>query len=89
VVNGLGQFVTKSYDKKPATQGVKVKAVKKAAKKMPAFLEKKTGERYKSKADMKKHEKGESKAVMAREYGKKAAVKKVVGKMSDYITEQE
>lgn len=54
-MSGLGQFVTKSYDKTPVKQGAKVKkSVKKAAKKMPAFLEKKTGEQDKSKASVKK-----------------------------------
>lgn len=39
-------------------------------------IEKATGEKYTSKAAMKKHEKGESKAEMKKEYGKpKAAAK--------------
>ena len=49
-MSGLGIFVTKSYDKKPSTQGAKVnmpykKTDKKSAKKMPAFLEKKMGKK--------------------------------------------
>ena len=34
------------------------------------IIEKKTGEKYASKAAMAKHEKGESKAEMKKEYGK-------------------
>lgn len=55
-------------------------AAKKPAKKMPAFLEKKTGERYASKAAMKKHEGKESMSVMSKEYGKKTAAKKMAAR---------
>lgn len=48
-------------------------AAKKPAKK--GFVEKSTGEKYSSKAAMKKHEKSESKAERIKEYGK-AGVKK-------------
>lgn len=51
-----------------------------AKKKMPSFLEKKTGERYASKTAMKKHEKSEGKAERVREYGPKAAAKKAAPK---------
>ena len=37
---------------------------------MPKVMEKKTGEKYTSKAAMKKHEKTESKAEQKKEYGK-------------------
>lgn len=43
-------------------------------------VEKKTGEKYKSKAAMAKHEKGESKKEMIKEYGKKAAMAKIAKK---------
>lgn len=45
------------------------KVVKKAAKKM--VVEKMTGEKYASKKAMAKHEKGEGKAEMKKEYGSK------------------
>ena len=40
------------------------------------ITEKKTGEKYTSKAAMMKHEKGESKAEMKKEYGKPKAAPK-------------
>lgn len=51
-----------------------------AAKKKPAFLEKKTGEKYPSKAAKAKHERTESKKEMVREYGAKGAAKKAVAR---------
>jgi len=50
---------------------------KKTAKKMPAFIEKKTGEKYASKTAMKKHENSEPMSAMSKEYGKKIAMKKM------------
>lgn len=45
------------------------KAAKKAAPAKRAVMEKKTGERYASKAAMRKHEKSEGAAERKREYG--------------------
>lgn len=42
--------------------------------------EKKTGEMYSSKKSMMKHEKGEGKKEMMKEYGKKVAMKKMAMK---------
>lgn len=44
-------------------------------KPMKMVIEKKTGEKYKSKAAMAKHEKSEPKAMRAKEYGAKATKK--------------
>lgn len=61
----LGEtFVTKSYVK-----GKKMPAMKK--KTASKIVEKKTGERYKSKTAMRKHEKSESKAERMKEYGRR------------------
>ena len=49
------------------------------AKKKP-MMEKKTGEKYASKAAMRKHEKSESKKEMVKEYGKAGAAKKMAAK---------
>lgn len=52
--------------------------MKKASMKMTT--EKKTGEKYKSKASMMKHEKGEGMKEMIKEYGAKIASKKMAAK---------
>ena len=44
---------------------------------MKKIVEKKTGEKYVSKSAKAKHEKGESKKEMIKEYGMKAALKKM------------
>jgi hypothetical protein len=44
-------------------------------KPMKMVVEKKTGEKYKSKSAMMKHEKSESKSMRQKEYGKKAMKK--------------
>lgn len=49
-----------------------------AKKKM--VTEKKTGEKYASKAAKARHERKESKAEMVKEYGKKTAAKKVAAR---------
>jgi len=47
---------------------------------MKKIVEKKTGEKYASKSVKAKHEKGESKKEMIKEYGMKAAMKKMAKK---------
>jgi hypothetical protein len=47
---------------------------------MKKIVEKKTGEKYASKSVKAKHEKGESKKEMVKEYGMKAAMKKMAKK---------
>lgn len=47
---------------------------------MKKIVEKKTGEKYASKSVKVKHEKGESKKEMVKEYGMKAAMKKMAKK---------
>jgi hypothetical protein len=50
------------------------------------IVEKKTGEKYASKAAMMKHEKGESKAEMKKEYGKvKSPIKQVAPKAKPMV----
>lgn len=56
------------------------KAAKKTTKKSSAFIEKKTGEKYASKSAMKAHEKKEPMSMMIKEYGMKAAMKKMAAK---------
>lgn len=48
--------------------------------KLKAVVEKKTGEKYASKAAMAKHEKKEGKKEMVKEYGMKAAMAKIAKK---------
>lgn len=70
----------KSAPVKKSSRVVKKAAVKSAVKK--AVVEKKTGERYASKAAMMKHEKGEGRMERTREYGPmgKEPAKKVAKK---------
>jgi len=62
------------------------KNMKATTKKTAMVIEKKTGEKYPSKAVMMKHEKGESKSVKKNEemkfIAKKVAVKKMQGKVA-------
>ena len=62
------------------------KNMKATTKKTAMVIEKKTGEKYPSKAVMMKHEKGESKTVQKNEeakfMAKKVAVKKMQGKVA-------
>ena len=78
----LGEtFVTQSYVKgKPKMKKVVKKTVKKTVKKSSPMVEKKTGEKYVSKSAMKAHEKKEPMSMMIKEYGMKAAMKKMAAK---------
>lgn len=74
--------ILKDLDKNKNKKNMKATTTKKTA----MVIEKKTGEKYPSKAVMMKHEKGESKTVKKNEeakfMAKKVAVKKMQGKVA-------
>jgi hypothetical protein len=77
---GSGETMRKPGDKGAPTANNFKQAAKTADKmkaKSKSMVEKKTGEKYKSKAAMVKHEKKEGKKEMVKEYGMKAALAKM------------
>lgn len=80
--------ILKNLDKNKKQKNMKTTSTKKTA----MIVEKKTGEKYPSKAAMMKHEKGESKTVDKKEeakfMAKKVAAKKMQGKVAVVVAKK-